>query len=78
VYKWKFSIIPYLLIGGDSFVGISLPHQMRFSMANGVVRVQYKHYYRDQWGPVEGYECLIWMPARLRKPSLAPLKEAES
>jgi hypothetical protein len=47
-------------------------------MANGVVRVQYKHYCRDQWGPAEGYECLAWMPACPGKPFLAPLKEADS
>jgi hypothetical protein len=74
VWDWTSFITPYLMTGGDSFVGISLPHHMRFSMANGVVRVQYKHYCRDQWGPIEGYECL----ARPGKPSLAPLKEADS
>jgi hypothetical protein len=34
-------------------------------MANGVARIQYKYYFRDQWGLAEGYECLAWMPAIL-------------
>jgi hypothetical protein len=78
VWDWKSFITPYLMTGGDSFVGISLPHHMRFSMANGVARVQYKHYFPDQWGPAEGYECLARMPAHHGKPSLAPLKEVDS
>jgi hypothetical protein len=47
VWDWKSFIIPYLMTKGDSFVGISLPHHMRFSMANGVARIKYKHYCRD-------------------------------
>jgi hypothetical protein len=78
VWDWKSFITPYLMTGGDSFVDISLPHHMRFSMANGVARVQYKHYCRDQWGPPKEYECLTRMRTRPGKPSLAPLKEADS
>jgi hypothetical protein len=77
VWNWKSFITPYLITGGDSFVGISLPHHMRFSMANGIARVQYKHYCPDQWRLAEGYECLAPMRARPGKPSLAPLKEAD-
>jgi hypothetical protein len=78
VWDWKSFITPYLMTRDDSFVGISKPHHMRFSMANGVARALYKRYCRDQWGPPEGYECLTQMPTRLGKPSLAPLKEADS
>ena len=78
VWDWKSFITPYLMTGGDSFVGISLPHHMRFSMANGVARVQHKHYCCDQWGPTEGYECLVRMPSRPGKPYLALLKEVDS
>jgi hypothetical protein len=46
-------------------------------MANGVARVQYKHYCHDQWRPPEGYKCLTRMPTHHGKPSLAPLKEAD-
>jgi hypothetical protein len=47
-------------------------------MANGVARIKYKHYCRDQWGPPEGYECLARMPTHPGKPSLAPLREVDS
>jgi hypothetical protein len=77
VWDWKSFIISYLMTRGDSIVGISLPHHMRFSMANGVARIQYKHYYCDQWELLQGYECLAWMLAHPKKPSLAPLKEAD-
>jgi hypothetical protein len=78
VWDWKSFITPYLMIEGNSFVGISLSHHMKFSMANGVARVQYEYYSRNQWGLAEGYECLIQMPARPGKPSLVPLKEVDS
>ena len=76
MWDWKIFIIPYLMTRGDSIVGISLLHYMRFSMASGVARIQYKHYHCDQWELPQGYECLTWMLALPKKPSLAPLKEA--
>jgi hypothetical protein len=61
VWDWKSFINLYLMTRGDSFVGIFLPHYMRFSMTNIVV---------TQWGPTQGYECLARMPASFFKPSL--------
>jgi hypothetical protein len=39
VWDWKSFINLYLMTRGDSFVGIFLPHYMRFSMTNSVARV---------------------------------------
>jgi hypothetical protein len=43
---------------------------MRFYMENGVTRVQYKHFSKDAWGPMDGHMCLRSLPNTAEKPAL--------
>ena len=71
IHNWKTFITPHLLRGGDHLTGITLPHHMRFYMDSGSVRVQYKHFYSDEWGPTSGYLCLNSLPSVAEKSGLA-------
>ena len=81
VWDWKLFIIPHLLTGPDSLVGITFPHHMRFYMDNreGVheVRVQHKHYCKDPWGPEAGTKTLRSLPSREERPTFAEVFAAD-
>lgn len=81
VWDWKSFITPHLLTGGDSLVGITFPHHMRFYMDNregvGKVRVQHKHYSKDKWGPELGTKTLQSLPNKEERPSFAKVFAAD-
>jgi hypothetical protein len=69
--------MPHLLTRDDTITGITFPHHMRFYMENGVIRVQYKHFSKDAWGPMDGYVCLRSLLNTAEKPALAKVHCAE-
>jgi hypothetical protein len=71
VRDWKSFITLHLLTKGDTIIGITFPHHMRFYMENGVTWVQYKHFNKDAWGPTDGHVCLRSLPNTAEKPTLA-------
>jgi hypothetical protein len=81
VWDWKQFIIPHLLTGSDSLVGITFPHHMRFYMDNQEgtreVRVQHKHYCKDPWGPETGTKALKSLPSREERPAFANVFAAD-
>jgi hypothetical protein len=77
VWDWKSFITPHLLTGGDTFTGITIPHQMRFYLENGVPRVQHKHFSKDAWGPAEGHVCLRSLPNTMEKRALVEVQCVE-
>jgi hypothetical protein len=50
---------------------------MRFYMENGVTQVQYKHFNKDAWGPMDGHVCLRSLPNTAEKPTLAEVHRAK-
>jgi hypothetical protein len=77
VWDWKSFITPHLLTGGDTFTGITIPHQMRFYLENGVPRVQHKHFSKDALGPAEGHVCLRSLPNTMEKRALVEVQCVE-
>ena len=73
VRDWKAFITPHLEGGGKTLIGITFPQHMRFYVENGNVRVQYKHYSADDWGPAGGYSCLNSLPNVVDKPDIAEI-----
>jgi hypothetical protein len=73
----KSFIMPHLLTRGNTITGITFPHHMRFYMENGVIRVQYKYFSKDAWGPTDGLECLRSLPNMPEKPTLAEVHRVE-
>jgi hypothetical protein len=77
VRDWKSFIMLHLLTRGDTITGITFPHHMRFYMENGMIRVQYKHFSKDAWGPAEGHVCPRSLPNTAEKPILVEVYRAE-
>jgi hypothetical protein len=77
VRDWKSFITPHLLTKGDTITRITFPHHMRFYMENGMTRVQYKHFNKDAWGPMDGHVCLRSLPNTAEKLALAEVHLAE-
>jgi hypothetical protein len=77
VRDWKPFITPHHLTGGDTLIGITFLHHMRFYMENGVPWVQHKHFNKDAWEPTEGHFCLISLPNTMEKPELAEVFSAD-
>jgi hypothetical protein len=76
VRDWKSFSTPHLLTRGDIIIGITFPHYMRFYMDNGLTWVQYKHFSKDVWGPVEGHVCVRSLLNTAEKPTLAEVHRA--
>jgi hypothetical protein len=77
VWDWKSFITPHLLSKSDTIRGITFPHHIRFYLENGVIRVQYKYFSKDAWGPAEGHVCLRSLPNTAEKPTLVKVHRAE-
>jgi hypothetical protein len=77
VRDWKSFITQHLFTRGDTIIGITFPHHMRFYMENGVTQVQYKHFSKDAWEPTNGHVCLRSLPNTAEKLALAEVHRAE-